>query len=274
MAAADLAPAAAAVGAAPDVLTVALEYAARGWPVHPLDGKRPLLRDWPSTATTDADRIAAWWQRRPRSNVGVVTGWRSALVVLDVDDGGADALLDLQRRHGRLPDAGWVRTGSGGWHLYLEHPGRSIRNSVRGLGDGLDVRADGGQVVAPPSRHPDTGGPYRWLGEPVAAPMPGWLAALVCEPTRPPVRPSRWQPPARAGDPLDPLARTVAGAAEGNRNATLFWAACRAGEHVARHETTRDDAETRLADAAAACGLAAREAAVTIRSGLEHGGGA
>lgn len=142
----------------------ALLYAARGWPVHPLSGKKPILTGWPSLATTDPNIIHSWWIRYPRANVGIATGRRANLMVLDVDPrhGGDESLQDLEWKYGLLPKTVEVKTGSGGRHLYFQYPGTDILNSEGVLALGLDIKTEGGQVVAPPSVHPDTKQAYSW----------------------------------------------------------------------------------------------------------------
>lgn len=86
------------------------------------------------------------------------------MVVLDIDPrhGGDDALAELEARHGKLPDTPRVLTGGGGSHIYFRHPGKiSIPNSVSKIAPGIDVRGDGGYVIAPPSVHPN-GNRYLW----------------------------------------------------------------------------------------------------------------
>lgn len=131
----------------------AIGYAVDGFRVLPLHprGKRPRWDDWTHEATSDCDKIAAHWQANPDDNIGLLTG--NGFVVLDLDTGGVESLQELQRFHGELPRTRTVRTGSGGWHLYYRAPCR-VPNSSRLLGPGIDVRGDGGQVVAPPSVHP------------------------------------------------------------------------------------------------------------------------
>ena len=164
-----------------DLSAAALDLAARGFRIHPLHGivkgactcqergscksagKHPLLNDWPGRASTDAAQIREWWDRWPHSNVGIATGRGSDLVVLDVDPdtGGDDSLELLKRAIGGLPDTPEVLTGGGGRHVYFRHPETDIPNSASTLGPGLDVRGDGGCVVAPPSAH-ISGGSYLW----------------------------------------------------------------------------------------------------------------
>lgn len=83
--------------------------------------------------------------------------------MLDIDPrhGGLASLEALKKRR-PLPRGPQVLTGGGGQHLYFAHPGGSVANSSGRLGDGLDVRGDGGYVVAPPSLHM-TGNSYKWL---------------------------------------------------------------------------------------------------------------
>lgn len=169
-----------------NILSAALTYAGRGWPVLPLNGKTPTLKDWPNKASTSAEQIQMWWTEQPSANVGIATGIQSRLFVLDVDPdkGGDESLRALEAQYGPLPPTVEVLTGSGGRHLYFQHPGYPIGNSAGKLSPGLDIRADGGQVVAPPSRHPRTGRNYEWEGahhpdDIHPAPPPSWLLLLL-----------------------------------------------------------------------------------------------
>ncbi|RDD61039.1 bifunctional DNA primase/polymerase [Ferruginivarius sediminum] len=169
----------------------ALAYAALGWSVVPIvpRGKRPLV-SWEEFQSRRAgsDEIRTWFKRWPGAGVGVVTGFVSGLLVLDVDPrhGGEDSLAELCARHGALPVTVEAVTGSGGRHLYFRHPGHGVANRA-GFAPGLDLRGDGGLVVAPPSGHP-SGGHYRWAPgrDPQSlspADMPGWLLSDVPDTT-------------------------------------------------------------------------------------------
>jgi hypothetical protein len=149
----------------------ALEYSARGWVAIPVNGKIPLIKGWQTLRTTyEGPEWAA-----PGVNVGIVTGAISGLVVLDVDvkSGGLTSLTALEFEHGYFRGP-WVETGSGGRHLYFSHPGTKISNSAGKLGPGLDIRGDGGFVVAPPSRN-EAGKPYAWRHTGDLPKMPAWL---------------------------------------------------------------------------------------------------
>jgi hypothetical protein len=154
-------------------------------PVTPR-GKQPLVA-WRDHQQRHAspDEVRAWYGRWPLANVGIVTGQISNLVVIDVDPahGGEDSLAGLAARFGALPPTLTARTGGGGRHLYFSAPADPlpVRSRV-GVAPGLDVRAEGGMVVAPPSIH-SSGGRYAWIaGEGASgtpAPLPRWLTALV-----------------------------------------------------------------------------------------------
>jgi len=159
------------------LLAAALDFAAAGMPVLPLAGKVPRNRGGLTSASDDVLVVAEWWRRWPDANVGVVTGTRSGYVVLDVDGAaGLRSLAELERRHGKIETA-QVLTGSGGRHYWFRAPAGELRNSAGALGEGLDVRGEGGYVVAPPSVH-ESGNVYRWTRElEHAVAWPEWLIA-------------------------------------------------------------------------------------------------
>lgn len=181
----------------------ALAYGERGWRVLPVHGvldghctcgrnckeagKHPRIKEWPAAASKDPAKIRAWWHKWPDANVGIATGAGSGLSVLDVDrrSGGQDSLAAMEASHSPLPPTIHVSTGGGGSHFYFDYLGGGLRNSVGRLGQGLDIRSDGGFVVAPPSLH-SSGQRYAWMtsadaGE-IPAPMPDWLACRLLPP--------------------------------------------------------------------------------------------
>jgi hypothetical protein len=158
--------------AAGDLLAAVLDYADRGWHALPLHdvtaghcscrdgiacktpGKHPRIEKWETRATVDSELIRGWWSGWPNANVGILTCRRSNLIVLDVDPrhGGDEALQSLIAEHEPLPDTVIVQTGGEGWHYYFAcPPGTDPVKSVK-LADGLEIKADGTFVVAPPSR--------------------------------------------------------------------------------------------------------------------------
>lgn len=178
----------------PDYLTcpayAAAEYAGKGWRVVPIAAgtKRPAVADWPNIATTEAETLRQWWGGEYEGHgVGVVTGHGSGLFVVDVDVAGDktgdESLRDLEDTYGALPDTARVITGSGGAHIYFTlPPGVTITNDAgKRLGAGIDVRGEGGQVLAPPTVHPTTGNRYEWEGGEIGtvAEAPAWLIGLL-----------------------------------------------------------------------------------------------
>ncbi len=189
------------------VLSKALDFAKRGWLTVPLHnpkqgvcscrkkacgspGKHPRTAHGLKDASKDAAQIKSWFQQWPETNVGIVTGQASGLLVLDVDgEDGKASLQALTAMHGALPKTLCAMTGRTGedgnrkgCHYYFRAPaGELIRNSAGNLGKGLDIRGEGGYVVAPPSLHP-SGRLYQWLApEQPLADAPVWLLAKLSE---------------------------------------------------------------------------------------------
>ena len=152
----------------PSMYDAAIEYAKKGFAVFPLKyrDKVPLTRNGCKDATTDAAQIKAWWQKYPNANIGLATGAVSQnifVIDLDIDeDRGIDgyhSLEDWQREHGDFPETWTAITGRGGYHLSYRGNGK-VKNRA-GIIDGVDIRGNGGYVVAPPSIHKN-GNRYEW----------------------------------------------------------------------------------------------------------------
>jgi len=204
------------------------DYVGRGWsliPIRPGD-KRPIVRweEFQHRRPTEAE-ARGWFLAWPDAGIGVVTGAISGIVVIDVDvrHGGDVSLEGLEREHGRVPMTVECRTGGGGRHLYFAHPGGLIRNMV-GLSAGVDLRGDGGYVVAPPSMH-SSGVRYEWVEgrspeSRMIAPLPDWLLRWTVD-----ARPRR-------GHPLAYWRRLVSdGVPAGERNNTIASLAGRLLRH-------------------------------------------
>jgi hypothetical protein len=159
----------------------ALHLAQKGLAVFPCQprGKEPACDSGLHAATTDVERINRWWRAVPELNIGIATGVASGIFVLDIDgEDGEGSLRKLEGEHGTLPPTVEVITGKGR-HCYFRTRG-SIHNSVRQIGVGLDIRGDGGYVVAPPSMHP-SGRAYAWSVDATRdfADAPDWLHTLI-----------------------------------------------------------------------------------------------
>lgn len=186
---------------------VALLYRDRwSWLSVPARGKHPLVK-WRLEAIPELparDDFVTLWRPFPDANLAVLTGRRSLLVVGDADPrhGGS---LQMFHERGWPPDTPTVETGSGGAHIYCAYPddGEPMRG-VPDYGPGLEVKADGNIVIAPPSRHPHTQQPYRWLQE-----RSPWDVSLKPLPPEVLAALRRSHPAARASA-LDPSAPSTA----------------------------------------------------------------
>jgi hypothetical protein len=167
----------------------ALGYARRGWPVFPVrlgekvshkSAEHSHGRKWGQT--TDQDEIRSDFKRWPNANIGIACGAPSGIFVVETDtaaghgDGvdGAAELAKLEAIHEALPATLEAISPSGSVHRYFGHPGLTIKNSASLIGPGIDVRVDGGMVVAPPSIKPGKGA-YSWRNELPIADAPQWL---------------------------------------------------------------------------------------------------
>ena len=183
-------------------------------PIAPASKRPPKGFSWEpyQHRLPDEAEIEQWWRQWPRAGVGIITGKISNLVVLDVDTRkGADANAIFEQ----YPTGSVCRTGSGGGHFYYAYPSdqEHISNAVgreNGQPNGLDLRADGGYVVAPPTLHP-SGQRYEWLDRHHPNPIPRDLLARVL--------PQPATGNGKTDHPTEPwLADVLAGVDEGGRN--------------------------------------------------------
>ncbi len=138
------------------LMNAALGYAAQGFHVFPVKpkGKAPLTANGFKDASIDPRKIMEWWTQWPDANIGIATGKISGLFVVDVDG-------DIPQGTLQLPDTPTVVTGKGKHYYYRYVEGLEISNSQKINGLPVDIRGDGGYVVAPPSIHPN-GGRYEF----------------------------------------------------------------------------------------------------------------
>ena len=181
-------------------LLKALSYGDAGWCVIPLipltlehtcacrnptcPGKHPIHKDWYNKASSTESSIRRFWGERPDAGIGIVTGTKSRLAVLDIDprNDGPTTLEGLTSKYGELPETYEVRTGGGGTHYYFEYPNIDVYTCV--LGKGIDFKAEskvkgsGHFVVAPPTHH-KSGFQYEVVRAVKPAPLPIWLLLAV-----------------------------------------------------------------------------------------------
>lgn len=233
----------------------AIDYAWKGWPVHPLVSgeKRPATAHGFHDATTDLEQIEAWWAQVDY-NIGLAIP--PGVVVIDVDprNGGNETARQLVRELGPVPHTRAAQTRAGGQHYWLQtylDPSRTASS----LGAGVDVKISGkGYVVAPPSRV-EPGG-YSWLTSVQLAYLPeSWTRRLTKAPRvhRAPAEPQT--DPLVVRDLVRWECSVLSYAEEGNRNPELFKCAVR----LAERGCLTADAERRLAEVAAGIGLDAQE---------------
>ena len=262
------------------------EYADHGWPVFPLaEGSKipaiPSAHDRGSPcagecgndghgfrdASTDHARISAWWKGHPDRNIGVATGERS-FDVLDIDQGkagkpsGFKALNELKRA-GLIPQyRSAIQTPGGGLHLVFKG---SDQRSSRLPDHSVDLRSEGGYVAVAPST---VGGkPYVVAQRNHVEPAKVDWQAIVSH-----LQPQREKPVQHSrvscspDKELENLARWVEAKGPGDRNGSLYWAACRGAEKGLLNAEGRE----RLIQAAEVNGLRGgrREAERTIDSAL------
>jgi hypothetical protein len=302
-----------------------LRYASGGWHVFPVPVGTKMShksaeysngRPW--GATTDADEIRRDFKQWPDANVGIVTGAVSGIFVIEADtkEGhdveGIASLVALEAEHGELPPTLQARSPSGSVHYYFRHPGPDfkVKNSASEIlfrdGSrvrGVDVRGDGGMVIATPSVKPGKG-VYSWCNDLPIADAPQWLLDLVAtkieEPSAPDsitkqaldtIKPprdgfdddadevssknnggfSRAYLDAVLNDEIDIVSNT----AQGGRNEQLNKSTFNLATFVGAGALTEAEVEDAMLGAAIACGLRRDEGHAacmkTIASGMRSG---
>lgn len=166
----------------------ALSLAFKGIRIVPIvpGTKMPRVADWPNQATTDPATINSWYDRHPTDGVGIATGrylWSDGtvrcLIAFDVDMGmkankktgqleprmGWENWCDIQATYGEMPPTVEANTGGGGKHyLYWLPPGLELGVDNSGkIGQHIDYRCIGGQILVEPTIHMDTQVPYHWV---------------------------------------------------------------------------------------------------------------
>jgi putative DNA primase/helicase len=264
-------------------------------------------------ATTDLARVEAWWRRWPEALIGFPTGKRSATVVVDLDprEASVEAMLDAiniwcgggfgwcHPDTGEIIGPAVAQTQSGGLHLYFRRGEQEFKNRANVFSGfirtrealpelaHIDVRGDGGYVIAPPSRMED-GAAYAWLRRPakdeagcwLLPPLPPALRRVISGDRQPRVEPAPMAARrfAGGGDAAVYVRKTIDGvldrvrtAGAGERNQLIFWGACRLGEFV-RGGCLGESEAMSLMQGALPPGVSPgeRKAIKTIESGLRN----
>ncbi len=218
------------------------------------EDKKPCCPGGFRTASKDPDAIAELWHRFPGPLIGIATGAVSALAVLDLDKKHPEAARWWRLNESHIPASRAYRTRSGGVHLYFRHRA-GLRCSTGRPVPGVDVRGAGGYIVF------WFAAGLECLDHSPRADWPEWLTAEVSPPP-PPAPDPRWREGPPSTRSVAAIVEKVASAANGNRNAALFWAACR----LLDHGRQAGEVLAILTPAALGAGLSAREARGTILS--------
>ena len=137
-----------------ETINAAQGLATFDWPVFPVnpDTKAPLITSWQSRATCDRSGIVDLFKDYPSAAIGLVTGQKSGLVIIDIDK--RENFCGLQN----FKDAGHklsptvsASTPRGGIHLYFKAPSCEVPCSVSKIAEGVDIKGDGGFIISPPS---------------------------------------------------------------------------------------------------------------------------
>lgn len=210
-------------------LETAKYFASMGIHVFPLKkyAKTPAFIGWQIEATTDVNQLEVWFSDE-KFNVGLMTGERSGLNVIDVDNkNGVDGRKSLIERYGNIATEKPIlqfKTPSGGYHIpvkWTPDTDVSIGSKVCGL-DGVDIRGNGGYIVAPSSTIDIDGEIKSYQINDIALPMTepvGWIKSLLCD-FKENKRTERFNP-----------TEVMQGLKEGQRNDTLFKYACHLRQH-------------------------------------------
>jgi len=279
-------------------LEAALAYAARNWPVFPCRAadeetgdhdpetgeliirsvKTPYTGTGFKAATKREHILQRWWADWPDAMIGVPTGEPIGAWVLDIDPrhGGDGTLASLEAEHAPLPRTRTATTASGGRHYYFRHVA-GVRNRGN-LGPGIDVRGDGGYVIAPGSVTA-AGGAYAWTDECEPADAPQWLLDMVLR--RPPPQqasspaghtlPRTGHNPAYVHAAVERELSDLAGTPMGNRNNALNDSAFALGQFVGAGALSRSEAEALLENVARGWGRDWAKCVKTIGNGLGAG---
>jgi hypothetical protein len=276
---------------------IAVAYAEQGWPCFPCRHEAEDVYDpqtgeleerGPKTPLTAKGVHGAYklpsvveraWGRYPKAMIGLPTGSPTGFFVLDIDNkpgaaNGFDWLEAMETEHGHLPETARVTTPNGGMHVYFKHD-EGVRN--RGaLGAGVDIRGEGGYVIAAGSSMGD-GRRYDWADDVrEIADSPAWLLDLV-KPKAVPADASRYLPtPAGTNNAyvdaaVDRELADLAGAPMGDRNNNLNDAAFNLGQWVGGGHVGESDARSWLQDVARGWGRDLPRSFKTIENGLKAG---
>jgi hypothetical protein len=258
------------------------ELAGRGLLVFPCKPgeKKPATMNGFLDASRDPYQLERWWPPNSRFNIGIATGAKSGVLVVDLD--GELGIASYAKYVAvELPPT-WCALSPGGVHLYFAHPGGHLPGKAHHLAQNVDTRGDGNYIIAPPSLLA-CGLPYRWLLAPWQLEEPAPLPRKVLDAWRPErtSTPSHYEmhrrfEPGQDGDVralamLDRWAHEIATAGKGTRDALLVKYAYAAGARVREGKLIRQAAERALLGAISAWGPVSSRDANKVTKGIAAG---
>ena len=240
-------------------LDVAMFYAQNNIKTFPVkrQGKSPLCPNGFKSATTDKVVLQEWNNKFSNCNVGIPTGLINNIFVVDIDgEQGIESLNRLELIYGKL-NAPTVITGKGK-HLYFKMPEIDIKSSVSKIADHIDIRANGGYVVAPPSVH-ENGHRYTWENFALNKDFPeapSWLISLISNIEKEHL-------------PVSSVLEEIASAPEGERNDTLYRRAISLINRSKKEYLNMNEVKQNIINAAILSGLSKEEATKTFDNALK-----
>ena len=244
-----------------DFLNTALQYAKLNLKTFPVkyQGKTPLCDGGFKAATKEPEQIKGWSKQFSQFNLAMPTGHENGIFVVDIDGkDGFKSLEILENKFGKL-NAPSASTGKGK-HLYFKYPTDiHIKNSVKKISSGIDIRGEGGYVVVPPSIH-ENGNKYSWENtnlQDISFPeAPQWLLNLIENPPETKLE-------------LQNLLDKIANAPEGERNQTLLENSRYILNYLSKHkEIDPDETVKKMFEVAQKNGLPEKEIQKTIQNTL------
>ena len=266
------------------MLEWALYYAKKGIPVFPRRNKIPLTKHGYKDATTDQNQIKKWWTKWPKAEIGIPTGSRSGIFVVDVDIGpnkeGMESLKKLEAEYGPMPITKIQQTPSGGLHYLFEFPKNPPPNAKLGItrhriGKDIETFGEKGAFTIAPSEMTDET-TYKWINNSQStklAKIPFWLMLLLQKPDKPITKTNinkTITSDIHQQNLLNKIFNEMREAPEGNRNNTLnrlgFWL----GQLVSKKQFPESAKDT-LCEIAIEIGLNKEEAKTTINNSFKDG---
>lgn len=239
---------------------IAMFYAEHNIKTFPVkkQGKSPLCPNGFKSATTDRGILHEWNKKFPNCNIGIPTGTINNIFVVDVDgEIGTQSLIALENKYGKL-DAPTVITGKGK-HLYFKMPENvELKCSTSKIADHIDIRANGGYVVAPPSVH-ENRHLYTWKNFALNQDFPeapNWLISLISNTEK-------------QHSPVSDVLKEISNAPQGQRNNTLYKRSISLIGRAMRENLNIADIKENIINAAMQSGLSTEEALKTFDNALK-----